>query len=91
MDLANKAGLLSDHWLQYGESPVWQQYFSYNDLAMPYAFGYSFEHINEFSAAGEEILENAWKMLCDILGVDARADWQNLDQMFANANFGQEA
>lgn len=88
MELVDRAQIISDHWLLYESDPAWGEYFGYNDLAMPYAFGVAFGHILELSMEGVVIIDEAWNMLCDILNVDANAEWNNVDAMFASADFG---
>ena len=90
MELIDKANILSELSLMYSDDERWSEFFSYHDLAMPYAFGLSFGHILELSPEGDNLIESAWLTFCDILRVDPNADWDGIISMFRNADFSEE-
>ena len=83
-DFSSKVRLLATLWMYREpteENEDWKAFFDSQDLGFPLAYAAFFEHI-EIKKSGEKFIEDTWDMLCDGLGVDKDAEYNDIDDLF---------
>lgn len=85
---SNKCDILSQLWLFYREdaskNEAWQQFFDYNDVGLPMAYGLA----EKLVAPGddgevERMIDETWVMLCTYIDVDFDGEYETIDDLFA--------
>lgn len=70
MNIADKASILSDFWIDYRNDAEWQDFMVYNDLGLPLSDAIANGLVLQLSPAGEAIVEETYTMLCNRLDID---------------------
>ena len=83
----NKCAILADLWLGYREDPEFEDYITYNDLALPLAYSIT-NKIVEPTDRATNFINEGFSLLLSLLGVDDD-NFQSLDDLFA-ASLGEE-
>ena len=87
MDFSTKCNVLGTLWAYYRDdiegSESWQDFFKYNDVALPLAYmidnGYA--TMIEDSEAPSFINET-WEMFCEYINIPADGDYKNIGEAF---------
>lgn len=67
MDLANKAGILGQLWIEFRNDEDFEAFMEYNDIGCPMAYMVAEGLVKELSPVGEEMLQETFKMLITLL------------------------
>ena len=67
MDLANKAGILGQLWIEFRHDEDFEAFMEYNDIGCPMAYMVAEGLVKELSPVGEEMLQETFKMLITLL------------------------
>ena len=87
MDFSTKCNILGDLWAFYREdiesSEAWQEFFKYNDVALPLAYMISNDYamINEDSEAST-FIDETWDMFCEYIDIPADGDYKDIREAF---------
>lgn len=83
---SSKCRILGDFWLDYREDANkdenWQQFFFWGDIGLPLAFHIDRGYAENPSNDGIEVIEETWKVFCDMCNVDPDGDYLNLSDIF---------
>jgi hypothetical protein len=82
-----KCEILSTFWLNYRDQEGFEDFIEYNDLALPLAFAIT-ENIVESTPVAEVYVLEGWELLCGALGLDAKLNYESIDDMFLEAGKG---
>jgi len=69
MELANKAGIIGQLWIEFRNDEDFTAFMEYNDLGCPLAYMVAEGLISELSPVGEEMLEETFKMFLQLLNI----------------------
>lgn len=84
---SNKCDILSALWMFYrdeaSKNEAWQQFFDYNDVGLPMAYGIS-EGLVAPGKDGEveQMIDETWVMLCNYIDVDFDGKYETIDDLF---------
>lgn len=84
---SKKCEILSTFWLNYRDQEGFEDFIEYNDLALPLAFAIN-ENIVESTQVAEVYVLEGWELLCGALGLDAKLNYESIDDMFLEAGKG---
>jgi hypothetical protein len=73
--------------LNYRDQEGFEDFIEYNDLALPLAFAIT-ENIVESTQVAEVYVLEGWELLCGALGLDAKLNYESIDDMFLEAGKG---
>lgn len=69
MDLANKAGILGQLWIEFRNDEDFAAFMEYNDIGCPMAYMVAEGIVKELTPLGEEMLEETFKMFISLIEV----------------------
>jgi hypothetical protein len=69
MDFANKAGVVGQLWIEFRNDESFSTFMEYNDLGCPLSYMVAEGLVKELSPIGEEMIEETFKMLLNLLEV----------------------
>lgn len=69
MDLANKAGILGQLWIEFRNDEDFEAFMEYNDIGCPMAYMVAEGIVKELTPLGEEMLAETFKMFITLLDV----------------------
>jgi hypothetical protein len=69
MDLANKAGILGQLWIEFRNDEDFSAFMEYNDIGCPMAYMVAEGIVKELTPLGEEMLEETFKMFSNLIDV----------------------
>lgn len=69
MELADKAGIIGQLWIEFRNDEDFTAFMEYNDLGCPLAYMVAEGLIKELSPVGEEMLEETFKMFMQLINV----------------------
>ena len=84
---SKKCEILSTFWLNYRDQEGFEDFIEYNDLALPLAFAIT-ENIVQSTQVAEVYVLEGWELLCGALGLDAKLNYESIDDMFLEAGKG---
>lgn len=84
IDFSKKCEILDKLWMEYRDEDVFESFMEYNDLALPLAFAIN-EDIIKSTPMAEAYINEAWELLCEMLKLDSKKDFDSLDDMFLEA------
>lgn len=70
MDLANKAGILGQLWIEFRNDEDFSAFMEYNDLGCPLAYMVAEGIVKEVTPLGEEMINETFKMFLELLDVE---------------------
>ena len=82
MNIADKASVLSDFWIDYRNDAEWQDFMVYNDLGLPLSDAVANGLVLQLSPAGEAIVEETYTLLCNRLGIDPSESFDEPSDFF---------
>jgi len=82
VNIADKAAILSDFWIDYRNDAEWQDFMTYNDLGLPLSDAVANGLVLQLSPAGEAIVEETYAMLCNRLGIDPSESFDEPSDFF---------
>lgn len=74
-----KCEILSQVWETYRDDPAFEEYINFFDLSLPLAYLYVSEIIKE--QAGEQLIEQAYQSLLELLNIEDSADYNDLSDL----------
>jgi hypothetical protein len=84
----HKAQLLGELWLDYRTEiqgkKDWEEFFDWADIALPLSFMISKGYADKATEQGVSMIENTWKVFCEMLGIDPEVDFRSVAGCFAN-------
>jgi hypothetical protein len=69
MNLADKAGLIGQLWIEFRADEDFSAFMEYNDIGCPMAYMVAEGLVKELSPVGEEMLAETFKMFIDLIEV----------------------
>lgn len=69
MDFADKAGIVGQLWIEFRNDEDFTAFMDYNDLGCPLAYMVAEGIVKEVTPLGEEMINETFKMLLDLLEV----------------------
>ena len=69
MNLADKAGIVGQLWIEFRADEDFSAFMEYNDIGCPMAYMVAEGIVKELSPVGEEMLEETFKMLLTLLEI----------------------
>lgn len=69
MDFADKAGIVGQLWIEFRNDEDFTAFMDYNDLGCPLAYMVAEGIVKEVTPLGEEMINETYKMLLDLLEV----------------------
>ena len=69
MELANKAGIIGQLWIEFRNDEDFTAFMEYNDLGCPLAYMVAEGLIKELSPVGEEMLEETFEMFLQLINI----------------------
>lgn len=69
MELADKAGIIGQLWIEFRNDEDFTAFMEYNDLGCPLAYMVAEGLIKELSPVGEEMLEETFKMFLQLINI----------------------
>jgi hypothetical protein len=90
---SKKCEILGLLWIVYknnkDQPDVWQDFYSYCDLALPLAYIVYLDIAPEESISGEgmELIDESFDMLCDILQVEKDVEYVDLEDIFSQSPY----
>ncbi len=75
-----KAEIITDFVVRNSEDEAYSEYFAYNDLGIPLAVAYN-AGLCTLNDEGNNILDETYELLCDELGADSKAEFEDLDDL----------
>jgi hypothetical protein len=82
MDNRTKAEILVQFTQDYFNSGEYEEFFDYNDLGIPMAISVM-QDLVILTDAGEQLLDETWKELCEIFGADPNGEYESIDDVTA--------
>ena len=67
---SKKCEILGDLWLDYREDESFQDFFEYNDLGVPIAYGIQTKLVEKLTSEGTRIVEESFRLLLAGLSVE---------------------
>jgi hypothetical protein len=80
MDFADKAGIVGQLWIEFRNDEDFGAFMEYNDLGCPLAYMIAEGIVKEVTPLGEEMINETYKMLLDLLEV-TEDDFDVLDEI----------
>ena len=85
-----KCEILSGLWFDYRNDIEFKDFMEYNDLGLPIAYAIHGEIVVPTELA-EQYVNETFDLFAESLGLDPKAEWWNLDEMFeASINLENE-
>ena len=78
--------ILSEFWAEYRDEEDLKDFVAYNDLGLPLAYFIN-ESIVISTPASEAYINESFNFLVAALGIDDKATYESLDEMFDAADF----
>ena len=69
MEFADKAGVIGQLWIEFRNDEDFSAFMDYNDLGCPLAYMVAEGIVKEVTPLGEEMINETYKMLLDLLEV----------------------
>ena len=84
MNFSDKCNVLGDLWLYYREeakeNEAWSDFFRYNDVALPMAYGINEGYVTLVEDSGlEDYIDETWEMFCDFISIDSDGEYDGLN------------
>lgn len=79
-DTATKAKIITQFTIEESNNPIWDEWFTQNDLGVPLAFLYSKDMI-ELKKLGVAVMEETWLALCRSTMADPNGNYKDLGDM----------
>jgi hypothetical protein len=83
---SDKADILGELWLNYRQdikgNDAWEEFFEWADVALPLSFMLSKGYADMPTDDGVEMIEQAWDVFCEMIEIDAQAEYANLGECF---------
>ena len=83
MDNRTKAEILVQFTQDSFNDEMFEDFFDYNDLGVPMAISIT-QDLVILTDAGELLLNETWKELCDLFGADPNGEYESIDDVTAN-------
>jgi hypothetical protein len=80
MEFADKAGIVGQLWIEFRNDEDFSAFMEYNDLGCPLAYMIAEGIVKEVTPLGEEMINETYKMLLDLLEV-TEEDFEVLDEI----------
>lgn len=78
MEFAHKAGVVGQLWIEFRHDEDFAAFMEYNDLGCPLAYMVAEGIVSDVSPLGEEMINETYKMLLDLLDY-SEAEVESLD------------
>ena len=83
MNFSDKCNVLGDLWLLYREdaktNEAWDAFFTYNDVALPMAYGINEGYVSLVENSGlEDYIDETWEMFCEYIDIDPSGEYANI-------------
>lgn len=86
ISVSTKAMILGDLWLDYRKDikgqPNWEEFFAWADIALPLSFMISKGYAQGATADGKRMIEDSWKVFCEMIEIDPEYDYRNVADCF---------
>jgi hypothetical protein len=69
MNLADKAGIVGQLWIEFRNDEDFEQFMEYNDIGCPMGYMLAEGLVKELSPVGEEMLEETFKMFLSLIEI----------------------
>ena len=89
MDNKIKAEIINQFVTDNIENPDYEDYFTYNDLGIPLTVAFINDLCN-LTERGVEILGETYTGLCNLLQVDEKESYEDIDDFFEDSIIGDE-
>jgi hypothetical protein len=80
MDSRSKAEILVQFTQDNFNDEVYEDFFDYNDLGIPMAIAI-IQDLVILTDAGELLLNETWKEMCDLFGADPDGEYESIDDV----------
>ena len=80
MDSRSKAEILVQFTQDNFNDEVYEDFFDYNDLGIPMAIAI-IQDLVILTDAGELLLNETWKEMCDLFGADPNGEYESIDDV----------
>lgn len=84
-NFSDKCQILGDLWLLYRGDIVgneaWEDFFAYNDIALPMSYLISIDLVEAKDGASDYINET-WDMFCEYIEIDAEEEYHSIAEAF---------
>lgn len=80
MDNRTKAEIIVQFAQDNLEDEVYEEFFDYNDLGIPLSIAIMQDMVI-LTDKGEEIINETWRILCELFGADPNGEYENVDDL----------
>lgn len=77
---SNKCEIIGRAYGEWAGDDFWQPIFTEYDLGFAFAFGVDYDMLT-LNDTGVEMVEKAWSIFCNTLGIDPYGEYMSLDEM----------
>lgn len=88
-EFENRVAILAELWTSYRNIKEWQDFFDYNDIALPLAFMID-QKIVEANEVGIRYIDETWELLCETLTLDSKESYDDLEEMIEESKNWEE-
>lgn len=80
---STKCEILGTLWMWYKDTdnPNWREFFDWADLGLPLAYTV-WQGLATAKPEGKDIVEETWKVFCDMISIDANGKYDDLKSAF---------
>ena len=84
MDFSDKTGVIGQLWIEFRNDEDFDAFMDYNDLGCPMAYMVAEGLIKDLTPVGEEMIEETFKMLLELINVTE----EEIDSVLPDKNLG---
>ena len=87
--IQHRIAILAEIWLYHKDEDIYEELLSYADVAFPIAYAID-DKIVDLTSKAQEFIDEAWKMLLELLEVEDSGNFSSLEELTKEAEAVQE-